>query len=108
MNTIRSFEFRRPSSSPLLARMMRTGQDRAGISEMAPRPAMAWWVLGLACLLSFPWNARAELPAPDNLLYGTITLGSQLVTAANTNVIVEARTSLAGPAVSSYRMGTGP
>src|SRR5262245_58868565 len=106
MNTIRSFEFRRHSSSPLFARMMPTCQDSAGISEMAPRPAMLWWVLALACLLSFPWNAPAELPAPDNFLYGTITLGSQLVTAANTNIVVEARTSLAGPAISSYRMGT--
>ncbi len=51
--------------------------------------------------------ARAELPAPDNILYGTITLGSQPVTDADTNVIVEARRTLNGPAIASYRMGSG-
>ena len=66
----------------------------------------------LAILLSFElWTlslapARAELPAPDNILYGTITLGSQPVTAADTNVIVEARRTANGPAIASYRMGS--
>lgn len=50
--------------------------------------------------------ARAELPAPDNILYGTITLGSQPVTAAETNVIVEARRTINGPAIATYRMGS--
>lgn len=50
--------------------------------------------------------ARAELPAPDNILYGTVTLGSVSVTAADTNIVVEARRTLNGPAVASYRMGS--
>lgn len=49
---------------------------------------------------------RAELPAPDNILYGTITLGSQPVSAADTNVIVEARRTANGPAIATYRMGS--
>ncbi len=51
---------------------------------------------------------RADLPAPDNILYGTIVLGSQPVTAVQTNVIVETRRTLTGPALSSYRMGSEP
>ncbi len=49
---------------------------------------------------------RADLPAPDNILYGSIVLGSQPVTAANTNVIVETRRTLTGPVLTSYRMGS--
>ncbi len=54
------------------------------------------------------WSARADLPAPDNLLYGSIVLGNRLITSADTNFIVEARKSLAGPAVSTYRLGEEP
>ncbi len=51
---------------------------------------------------------RAEIPEPDNVLYGAITLGVTPVTAANTNVVVEARKTPTGPVVSSYRMGDNP
>ena len=61
----------------------------------------AW---SLVFLLSF--SARAELPAPDNLLYGTIVLGSQPIGASNTSVFVEARRTVNGPAIASYRMGS--
>ncbi|MBL9170066.1 MAG: hypothetical protein JNN07_20195 [Verrucomicrobiales bacterium] len=55
-----------------------------------------------------PSPARSEVPEPDNVFYGVITLGVTPVTAANTNVVVEARKSPNGPAVSSYRMGDNP
>ena len=61
--------------------------------------------LSLACG-ALTTSALAELPAPDNILYGTIALGSQPVTAADTNVVVEARRSIDGPAIASYRMGS--
>ena len=51
---------------------------------------------------------RAELPAPDNILYGTITIGSQPVAEADTNVVVEARRTAGGAAIASYRMGSDP
>lgn len=51
---------------------------------------------------------RADIPEPDNVLYGLITLGTSPVTAANTNVVVEARKSATGPAVASYRIGENP
>ncbi len=64
-------------------------------------------LLGLALVSGVLTTAvRAELPAPDNILYGTITLGSQPVTDADTNIIVEARRTLNGPAIASYRMGS--
>ena len=50
-------------------------------------------------------TARAEIPEPDNLLYGTIMLDSQIVTAARTNVVIEARRTPDGVPIASYRMG---
>ena len=51
---------------------------------------------------------RAEIPEPDNVLYGTIALDGAIVTAARTDVVVEARRSINGPAIASYRMGSNP
>ena len=48
---------------------------------------------------------EAGLPEPDNLVYGTITLDGQLVTAARTDLLVEARRTPDGPAVAAYRLG---
>jgi hypothetical protein len=48
---------------------------------------------------------RAVVPEPDNVLYGTITLGSVQMTAANTNIVIEARAQLDGPAIASYGLG---
>jgi Bacterial TSP3 repeat len=62
------------------------------------------FLASLALTLS-PSIVRAEIPEPDNVLYGAITLGVTPVTAANTNVVVEARKTATGPVVSSYRMG---
>ncbi|MBI5384241.1 MAG: hypothetical protein HZA90_06085 [Verrucomicrobia bacterium] len=64
----------------------------------------------LSCLLAiagwlFPSAARAEIPEPDNLLYGVIRLGTNQVTAANTNIVIEARRTPTGAALASYRMG---
>ena len=50
-------------------------------------------------------TARAEISEPDNLLYGTIILDSQIVTAARTNVVIEARRTPGGVPIASYRMG---
>lgn len=64
-------------------------------------------LVSLALSLS-PALVRAEIPEPDNVLYGAITLGVTPVTAANTNVVVEARKTATGPVVSRYRMGDNP
>lgn len=82
---------------------MKTNQRQHLISAS---PAMKQF-LGLALLSGVLITAvRAELPAPDNILYGTITLGSQPVTAGDTTVVVEARRSIEGPVIASYRMGS--
>jgi len=54
------------------------------------------------------FRAQATVPEPDNIIYGTITLGTNLVTAAQTNVIVSASATLNGPAIASYQMGWLP
>lgn len=60
----------------------------------------------LAVLAALPRAVRAEIPEPDNVLYGTIALDNVAVTAARTDVIVEARRQTNGPAIASYRMGS--
>ena len=87
--------------------------ERAGVrgetvrvAQLTPRVALLLCLSFL--LLHFVLNARADLPAPDSLLYGSVTLGVQLLTATDTNILIEARKTLAGPAVSSYRMGAEP
>jgi hypothetical protein len=49
--------------------------------------------------------ARAELPAPDNLLYGAITVDGVPITAARTNFVIEAARTSGGVPVASYRVG---
>lgn len=53
----------------------------------------------------FATVARAVVSEPDNVVYGTIALGTTPVTAADTAVVIEARRTLPGPAIASYRMG---
>ncbi|HEY5909490.1 MAG TPA: hypothetical protein VJA21_02680 [Verrucomicrobiae bacterium] len=62
----------------------------------------------LALIALLATTASAGLPEPDNLLYGSIRLDNALVTAARTDVVIEARRTLSGPAISRYRMGTSP
>lgn len=50
--------------------------------------------------------ARAEIREPDNIIYGTIQLDGAPVTAARTNVVVEARLTPDGPAIGAYAMGS--
>lgn len=72
---------------------------------MKTKIAARFGILSLAIHLSST-AVHAELPAPDNILYGTITLGSQPVSDADTNIVVEARRSINGPTIASYRMGS--
>jgi hypothetical protein len=50
--------------------------------------------------------ADAELPAPDNLLYGTLAVDGRPILGVHTNFVVEAARTLAGPPIATYRMGT--
>lgn len=62
-------------------------------------------ILIITLILISP-STPAALPEPDNLLYGVVSLNNQPITAARTDVIVEARRTLNGPAISRYRMGS--
>jgi hypothetical protein len=61
------------------------------------------WVLG--AFVAARSGHAAGIPEPYNLVYGTIKLGSAEVTAADTNVVVEARRFPTAPAFVKYRMG---
>ena len=61
----------------------------------------------IATLIVVHWLtpvARAELAAPDNILYGVVVLGGQPVTADQTGIVIEARRTNNVP-VARYRMG---
>ncbi len=60
---------------------------------------LAFFLCLLPCL--------AVLPEPDNIVYGTITLGTNQVTAAQTNVFVEVRRP-PDQVLGRYRMGQNP
>ena len=80
----------------------------------AMRPFMKskWLCYFVALLLAgsppgiFP--ARAGVPEPDNLVYGTIAFGGRAVTSTNTTVKIEARRTPSGPAIATYHMGDSP
>src|SRR5262245_35785384 len=65
-------------------------------------------IVVVTILLASSNASRAVIPEPDNILYGTITLDNTPVTAELTNVMVEARRTVNGPIVASYRMGSDP
>jgi hypothetical protein len=77
-------------------------------------PVLPCWskALKAASLFTFYFlllpSAFALIPEPDNVLYGSIILDRQPVTAARTDIVVEARRLIAGPAIASYRMGSSP
>lgn len=52
--------------------------------------------------------AAGAISEPDNLIYGSITLDNIPVSAARTDVVIEARRTLTGAAIASYRMGANP
>ena len=58
-----------------------------------------------ALLLASAFSARAELPEPDNIIYGVITRNGLPVHATDTDVVLEARRNSDGTVVASYRMG---
>ncbi len=65
-------------------------------------------VLALLAILLLAWftpNARAVISEPDNRVWGSIVLGTNIVSATQTNIVVEARRTLSSPPIASYRMG---
>lgn len=60
--------------------------------------------LTLLLLSSHPMCAAVS--EPDTVLYGSIVLSNQPVTAAQSDVVVEAKHTMGGPVIASYRMGT--
>ncbi|MCW5559961.1 MAG: hypothetical protein KIT22_19255, partial [Verrucomicrobiae bacterium] len=69
---------------------------------------------GAAALFAFlllnPLPSRAEVPLPDQIIYGTIAIQNRGVTnsAAGANVVIEARRASNGGLLASYRMGSTP
>ncbi len=67
----------------------------------------SWILVFLWCLVFGAWSfpAQAELPEPDNIIYGVVTRNGLPVHATDTDVVIEARRNSDGAVVASYRMG---
>lgn len=65
-------------------------------------------LLIVTLLLLLPGRVSATVPLPDQVIYGTIAIQNKAVTnsAANTNVVIEARRASDNYLLASYRMGT--
>jgi hypothetical protein len=59
-------------------------------------------LLALASAFTLP----AAISEPDNVIYGSMVISNTPVTAADTDVVIEARRTESGPAIASYRMGS--
>jgi hypothetical protein len=63
-------------------------------------------ILGLWAMAMMP--AVARIPEPDAIVHGRIVLDGQVVGAARTDVVVEARRLADGRILAGYRMGSDP
>ena len=80
--------------------------SRNGTRSLPVKSLLLARLLLLPVLTALP--LRASIPEPDNLFYGGITLDNVPVTAARSDVVIEARRTSDGPALASYRMGSDP
>jgi hypothetical protein len=65
-------------------------------------------LFSVAVCVSAPGIARAVLPEPDNILYGTIALDGRPIGAGDSNISIQARRTPTGPPIAQYQMGTDP
>ncbi len=96
-----------PCGSPGTPSPKRGGWPCAGI-RIARRFRAASGAGALALALGWAAAAaQAQVPEPDNVVYGRIALGTNLVTAQRTNIVIEVQNP-GGQVISSYRMGQDP
>lgn len=74
----------------------------------ALKQGLATLALVLALTSVFAPTARAVIKEPENLIWGNVLVGGKIVTRTQTDIVVEARRSLTGPTLASYRMGSSP
>jgi hypothetical protein len=94
----------RSAASGLIPRSQGLKTRLLGSWPSHPRVLLATLLLTLTCLPP----CLAAFPEPDNIAYGRVWLGTNLVTAQQTNVIVEVRHRDDTNVLSSYRMGQTP
>ena len=79
-------------------------------SGVSRRPsAIGYWLLAIVSsfvLHHSSFDAPAALPEPYNLIYGTIEMDGRILTAADTDVTVEARRLPTGATIARYVMGS--
>jgi hypothetical protein len=102
METMSMTKRQTPSS-----KIQRSSKHQTAIPTDSGLELGAWSLVFLWCLVFGSWNfeAKAELPEPDNIIYGIITRNGLPVHATDTDVVLEARRNSDGAVVASYRMG---
>jgi hypothetical protein len=78
-----------------------TGQ---GVGRRGLSAARAWVVAAILGLFATP-RANAVISEPHNLIWGSVLVGGKPATAADSQIVVEARRGLNSPPLASYRMG---
>lgn len=89
------------------SKIQRSSKGQTAIPTDSGLELGAWSLVFLWCLLFGSWSfeAKAELPEPDNIIYGVVTRNGLPVHATDTDVVIEARRNSDGVVVASYRMG---
>ena len=75
------------------------------LNPIVPVKIIRLFALALAFVTG---SVHAGFREPDALIWGSIHINTVLITADNSEVVVEARRSASGPVVASYRMGSNP
>ncbi len=103
-----------PSPSPLNGERVGVRGETVRLATPSPSALLPFSISPfLTCLIALlvafvTGTAHADIPAPDNLLYGTITLDGQPIGGSHTNITIEARRTLGSAPIASYRMGSDP
>jgi len=89
------------------SKIQRSSKPQAPMSVLRARRIGGWSLVLIWSLVFGAWSfeAHAELPEPDNIIYGVVTRGGFPVSAGDTDVVIEARRTSDGVVVASYRMG---
>ena len=88
---------------------MKTLLTRSQLTSLVRSSALACWPLALLAALAIGVaapEARAAIPEPYNLIYGSIEMDGHIVTSSETNVFVQARRLPTGATIATYQMGS--
>jgi hypothetical protein len=113
MNASTKSEIRnsKPERNPMVENQRKPVRrsDAHRISEFGYLLAFGFRLSAFVSLLTLITSAaHATIPEPDNVIFGSVTIGTTPITADRADVVIEARRASGGPAIASYQMGSDP